>query len=265
VTAAPRPAQRRKRKPKPIPATSSRATRARRRASCAYAAGITTSLITGANKGLGFESARQLIAAGHDVWVAARDPSRGREAADELGARFVQLDVTDEASVGAAAQAVGSLDVLVNNAAIGGEGAAPERTTAEQLRTVYETNVFGPARVLHAFLPLLERSPAPVVVNVSSGLGSLTLASAADSRWAAFAMAYSSSKAALNMLTVKYAAALPAMRINTVDPGYTATDLNAHRGTQTVEEGATAIVRYALIGPDGPTGCFFNKDGEQPW
>jgi NAD(P)-dependent dehydrogenase (short-subunit alcohol dehydrogenase family) len=100
---------------------------------------------------------------------------------------------------------------------------------------------------------------------VSSGLGSLGLAADPDSAWAGFAMAYSSSKAALNMLTVKYAGALPQMRINTVDPGYTATDLNSHRGSQTVEEGARAIVHYALIGPDGPTGGFFDQSGPRPW
>jgi NAD(P)-dependent dehydrogenase (short-subunit alcohol dehydrogenase family) len=226
---------------------------------------MTTTLITGANKGLGYETARQLLAAGHEVWIAARDAGRGQAAADELGARFVQLDVTDDASVAAARSTVRALDVLVNNAGIGGEGARPPQTTAEQMRTVYETNVFGPVRVLHAFLPLLEQSSAPVVVNVSSGLGSLGLAAEPDSPWAAFAMAYSSSKAALNMLTLKYAAALPQMRVNTIDPGYTATDLNGHRGTQTVEQGARAIVRYALIGPDGPTGGFFDHTGARPW
>jgi NAD(P)-dependent dehydrogenase (short-subunit alcohol dehydrogenase family) len=226
---------------------------------------MTTTLITGANKGLGFETARQLVSAGHEVLVAARDAGRGQRAADELGARFVQLDVTDDASVAAARERVGSLDVLVNNAGIAGEGARPEETTAEQMRAVYETNVFGPVRVLHVFLPLLEQSDAPVVVNVSSGLGSLALAAEPDSPWGPFAMAYSSSKAALNMLTVKYAAGLPGMRINTVDPGYTATDLNRQRGTKTVEEGARAIVRYALIGPDGPTGGFFDESGTRPW
>jgi len=227
---------------------------------------MTTALITGANKGLGFETARQLIAAGHQVWIAARDPDRGRQAADELDARFVRLDVTDDASVTAAAETVGSLDVLVNNAGIPGARAEAAQTTAEQARAVFETNVFGAVRVLHAFLPLLERSPAPVVVNVSSGLGSITLAADPNSPWASVsAMAYCSSKAALNMLTVKYAAALPQMRINAVDPGFTATDLNQHRGTQTVEQGAAAIVRYALIGPAGPTGGFFSESGEQPW
>ncbi len=222
-------------------------------------------LITGGNKGLGFETARQLVAAGHQVWVGARDPERGKRAADELKARFVQFDVTDGASVRAAAHTVGDLDVLVNNAGIPGDRTDPVETTAEHMRRVFETNVFGPVRVLHAFLPLLEHSERPVVVNVSSGLGSIAMAADPGSPWAAFAMVYSSSKAALNMLTVKYAAALPAMRINCVDPGFTATDLNEHRGTQTVAEGALAIVRYALIGPDGPTGGFFDKDGPRPW
>jgi NAD(P)-dependent dehydrogenase (short-subunit alcohol dehydrogenase family) len=226
---------------------------------------VPTSLITGANKGLGFETARQLIAAGHQVWVAARDEDRGGEAAERLGARFVRLDVTDKTSVMAAAQTVGALDVLVNNAGISGERAAAGETTAEHMRAVYEANVFGPVRVLHAFLPLLERSSASVVVNVSSGLGSLGQAADPDSAWAAFVPAYSSSKAALNMLTIKYAAAFPGMRINAVDPGYTATDLNEHRGEQSVEEGVAAIVRYALIGPDGPTGGFFDKNGPEPW
>jgi NAD(P)-dependent dehydrogenase (short-subunit alcohol dehydrogenase family) len=167
--------------------------------------------------------------------------------------------------VQAAAQTVGELDVLVNNAAIAGERTEPAQTTAEHMRRAYETNVFGPVRVLYAFLPLLERSARPVVVNVSSGLGSLAMAADPDSGWAAFAMVYSSSKAALNMLTVKYAAALPAMRINSVDPGYTATDLNQHRGTQTVEEGARVIVRYALIASDGPTGGFFSSAGPSSW
>jgi NAD(P)-dependent dehydrogenase (short-subunit alcohol dehydrogenase family) len=222
-------------------------------------------LITGGNKGLGFEAARQLVAAGHQVWVGARDPQRGKRAADELNARFVPLDVTDSASVQAAAHTVGDLDVLVNNAGIAGDRTDPVETTAEHMRRVFETNVFGPVRVLHAFLPLLERSERPVVVNVSSGLGSIAMAADPGSPLAAFAMVYSSSKAALNMLTVKYAGALPAMRINCVDPGFTATDLNEHRGTQTVAEGALAIVRYALIGPDGPTGGFFDKDGPRPW
>jgi NAD(P)-dependent dehydrogenase (short-subunit alcohol dehydrogenase family) len=133
------------------------------------------------------------------------------------------------------------------------------------MRRVYATNVFGVVRVLHAFIPMLEKSSAPVVVNVSSGVGSLGLASDSPGPWSdANCPVYASSKAALNMLTIRYAAAFPRMRINSVDPGFTATDFNQHRGTQTVEEGAEAIVRYALITGDGPTGGFFDRNGAEP-
>lgn len=178
----------------------------------------------------------------------------------------MQLDVTDDASVQDAARPVGALDVLVNNAVISGLRESARDLTADAARAIYETNVFGPIRLLHAFLPLLEASQAAVVVNVSSGLGSLGLASDPDGAYAAFDLpGYPSSKSALDMLTTKYAAAFPAMRINAVDPGYTATDLNAHRGEQSVEEGAAAIVRYARVGLDGPTGGFFDKNGRVPW
>jgi len=131
---------------------------------------------------------------------------------------------------------------------------------------VHDVNVLGPVRMLHAFLALLARSAAPVVVNVSSGLGSLTYAADPDSAFSQLIVpAYHSSKAALNMLTVQYARAFPAVRINSVDPGYTATDLNANRGTQSVGEGAEIIVRMASIGPDGPTGTFVSRDGPVPW
>lgn len=227
---------------------------------------MTKSLITGANKALGFETARQLIAAGHQVWIGARDADRGQQAADQLGAGLVQLGVTDDASVAAAAETVGELDVLVNNAGISGGRISPSEATAEDMRTVYETNVFGPVRVLHAFIPLLEKSQAPVVVNVSSGVGSLGLAADPDGPWNdANHPVYASSKAALNMLTIRYAAAFPRMRINSVDPGFTATDFNRHQGTQTVEQGAEAIIRYALITPDGPTGGFFDRNGAEIW
>jgi NAD(P)-dependent dehydrogenase (short-subunit alcohol dehydrogenase family) len=227
---------------------------------------MTRSLITGANRGLGFETARQLVAAGHQVWIGARDADRGQQAADQLSARFVQLDVTDAPSVGAAAETVGELDVLVNNAGISGGRVSPSEATAEDIRTVYETNVFGAVRVLHAFIPLLEKSEAPVVVNVSSGVGSLGLSADPEGPWrVANYPVYASSKAALNMLTIRYAAAFPRMRINSVDPGFTATDFNQHRGTQTVEEGAGMIIRYALITPDGPTGGFFDRNGAESW
>ena len=227
---------------------------------------MTTSLITGANKGLGLETARQLIAAGHHVWIGARNADRGQQAADQLSAEFVQLDVTDDASVVAAVETVGALDVLVNNAGISGGRISPSEATADDMRTVYETNVFGPVRLLHAFIPLLEKSEAPVVVNGSSGVGSLGLASDPRSPLSeANYPVYASSKAALNMLTIRYAAAFPRLRINSVDPGFTATDFNDHRGTQTVEQGAEVIVRYALVASDGPTGGFFDSNGAERW
>ncbi|MFF1448453.1 SDR family NAD(P)-dependent oxidoreductase [Streptomyces sp. NPDC058274] len=235
---------------------------------------MTTTLITGANKGLGFETARRLVAAGHTVYVGSRDAERGRRAAERLGARALVLDVTDDASVAAAARAVeadGGLDVLVNNAGIEGRqegntvvGAAD--VTADLMRTLFETNVFGVVRVSHAFLPLLRRSAAPVVVNVSSGLGSTTLVSAVGTPSYGYpGVAYPASKAAVNMITVQYAKAFPGIRINAVEPGYTATDLNGNTGTQTVEEGAEIIVRMARMGPDGPTGGYFNAAGPLPW
>ena len=224
-------------------------------------------LITGANKGLGLESARQLVRAGHTVWLGSRDLARGKDAASEVGARPVQLDVTSDESVAAAAEAVGELDVLVNNAGIAPEwqesgvvGAAD--VTADLMRETFEVNLFGLVRVLHAFLPLLERSPSPVVVNVSSRLASLATAATGHGYPG---VAYPVSKAAVNMVTVQYAKAFPGMRINAVEPGFTATDLNRGSGRQTVEQGAEIIVRMAQIGRDGPTGGYFDADGPLPW
>ncbi|MEE4594660.1 SDR family oxidoreductase [Streptomyces sp. DSM 41524] len=237
---------------------------------------MTTTLITGANKGLGFETARRLIAAGHTVYLGSRDADRGRRAAEQLGAgaRLVVLDVTDDASVAAAAKTVeadGGLDVLINNAGIeartpdGGVIGAAE-VTADMMKEVFETNVFGVVRVTHAFLPLLRRSAAPVVVNVSSGLASLERVSTPDTPTHAYpGVAYPASKTTVNMVTVQYAKAFPEMRINAVEPGYTATDLNGHTGHQTVEEGAEIIVRMATVGPDGPTGGYFDIEGTLPW
>lgn len=235
---------------------------------------MTTTLITGANKGLGFETARRLIAAGHTVYIGSRDPERGRRAAEQLGARTVQLDVTDDASVAAAAKTIeadGGLDVLVNNAGIEGRnedndviGAAD--VTADMMRQVFETNVFGTVRVTHAFLPLLQRSASPVVVNLSSGLASLTRVTTAGTPTHAYpGVAYPASKTAVNMITVQYAKAFPNMRINAVEPGYTKTDLNGNTGVQTVEQGAEIIVRMAQAGPDGPTGGYFDAEGPLPW
>jgi NAD(P)-dependent dehydrogenase (short-subunit alcohol dehydrogenase family) len=230
---------------------------------------MTTTLITGANKGLGFETARRLVAAGHTVFLGSRDAERGRAAAEQLGATLLVLDITDDASVAAAADTVaaaGGLDVLVNNAAIAGPVTAVGEVTGPVMRDLFETNVFGVVRMMHAFLPLLEKSAAPVVVNVSSGLGSVDRAldpAALESRVPA--LAYGSSKSAVNMLTVRYAQAYPGMRINCVDPGYTATDLNGHQGYQTVEQGAEIIVRMAQVGPDGATATFSAAAGSVPW
>jgi NAD(P)-dependent dehydrogenase (short-subunit alcohol dehydrogenase family) len=230
---------------------------------------MTTTLITGANKGLGREVARRLLADGHDVWVAARDPARGREAADALGARLVELDVTDQASVTAAAERVAAetgLDVLVNNAGIAGRFVPVAETTAEDVERILATNVTGIVRVTQAFVPLLERSANPVIVNVSSGMGSLGVTTDPSRLESTIVgLGYPASKTAVNMLTSQYAKALPGMRVNAVDPGYTATDLNRHRGTQTVEEGAEVIVRMAELDGSGPTGMFVSADGPLPW
>jgi NAD(P)-dependent dehydrogenase (short-subunit alcohol dehydrogenase family) len=230
---------------------------------------MTTTLITGANKGLGHEAARRLIAAGHDVWIGARDERRGRTAAEELGARFVQLDVTDEASVAAAVDAIaaaGGLDVLVNNAGIVGAHTTVPDTTAGDVAAVLDTNVLGIVRVTHAFLPLLERSHNPVIVNVSSGMGSFGVTTDPDRLESTLVgLGYPASKAAVTMLTTQYAKGLPQMRVNAVDPGYTATDFNDHSGTQTVAEGTDAIVRMAQLDASGPTGTFVDRRGVVPW
>jgi NAD(P)-dependent dehydrogenase (short-subunit alcohol dehydrogenase family) len=230
---------------------------------------MTTTLITGANKGLGYTAARRLLANGHDVWVAARDVERGSRAAEGLGARFVQLDVTDEGSVGAAAAVVEAetgLDVLINNAGISGPSGTIAELTSADAEHVYDTNVFGPLRVTRAFIPLLQGSSAPVIVNVSSGLGSETLVrDPARVESTVNSLAYCSSKSALIMITTQYAKGYPGMRINAVDPGYTATDLNHHSGHQSVEEGTDAIVAMASIGPDGPTGTFIDRHGAVLW
>ncbi|MCX4508479.1 short-chain dehydrogenase [Streptomyces sp. CB00072] len=235
---------------------------------------MTTTLITGANKGLGYETARRLTEAGHTVLLGARDPRRGRAAAERIGARFLPLDVTGEESVLAASDRVreefGHLDVLVNNAGITGPRKEAAELTADDIKKLYDTNVFGAVRVTRAFLPLLRAGESPTVVNVSSGLGSLAIA-ADPERFESLlpvyypSLGYNSSKAALNMITVQYAKAFPEITFNAVDPGWTATDLNDHRGVQTVEEGAAVIVRMATLGGDGPTGGFFGNTGPVPW
>lgn len=235
----------------------------------------TTALVTGANKGLGLEAVRRFATMGWQVFLGARDTERGTAAVKELSVaglevEFVPLDVTSDESVSAAVDLVRSrvdrLDVLVNNAGIGGPMAGPVDTRADDLRDVFDTNVFGPIRVTNAFLPLLRAADNPRIVMVSSGMGSIAIVN--DPQFKDVvprALGYPASKAALNMITSQYAYVLDGMRVNAVDPGYTATDLNNHSGIQTVTEGTDAIVELAGIGPDGPTGGFFNRLGSAPW
>ena len=228
---------------------------------------MTTTLITGATRGLGRETARRLAELGHTVYLGARDAVAGQEAADEVGARVLELDVTDDASVTAAARRLGAeagvLDVLVNNAGIAGEQRPPGEATLADMTRVFDTNVLGAARILDAFTPLLEASAAPVVVDVSSAVGSLTRNSDPAFPWKM--LAYPMSKAALNMLTVQYAKAYPRWRVNAVTPGLTATEFTPGQGGWSVADGARIIVRMATIGPDGPTGTFVEDAGPVPW
>ncbi|WP_370020213.1 SDR family NAD(P)-dependent oxidoreductase [Planotetraspora sp. GP83] len=197
------------------------------------------------------------------------DRGPGEPAAARLGARFVQIDVTSPESVAAAKrieEEYGTLDILVNNAGIAQGGSTPSQTPLDMTRTVYETNVFGVIAVTNAMLPLLRRSPAARIVNVSSELGSLELASNPESPFYGLnGIAYQSSKTALNMVTVCYAKEFTDMKINACNPGYCATDLNAHSGFRTAEQGAAIAVRLALLDADGPTGAFLGDDGPLPW
>ena len=230
---------------------------------------MTTTLITGANKSLGFETARRLVETGHTVLIGARDQERGRAAADSLGARFVQIDVTDDASVKAAAADVaaheGAIDVLVNNAGVLGRVGPIGEYTAADMSAVLDVNVVGIVRVTHAFLPLLRKSPNPVIVNVSSGMGSFGMTQDPARIESQYALPlYCASKAAVTMLTTQYAKELKDLRINAVDPGQTATDFTGGLG-HSVAEGAEPIVTLATIGPEGPTGQFIDRSGNLPW
>ncbi|MFB2555263.1 SDR family NAD(P)-dependent oxidoreductase [Herbiconiux liangxiaofengii] len=222
---------------------------------------MTTTLITGANKSLGLETTRRLIEAGHTVYAGMRDLSTGDEARS-LGAIAVQLDVTDQASVDAALASLPELDVLVNNAGVLGTSFGVDDLTAESMQSVLDTNVLGIIRVTQAALPLLRRSAQPVVVNVASGVGwPRWLTTEGRDEFPVPAIPYAASKAAVIALTVQYAKNLPEFRINVSDPGYTATDFNGHGGHQTVTEGTDATVRLALLGADGPTGEFHDREG----
>ncbi len=227
---------------------------------------MTVTLITGANKGLGYETARQLIERGHTVYFGARTVEHGEASAAELGGQFVQLDVTDDSSVETAlnviAEREGHLDVLVNNA-----GISTAEVTGPVALDVFDTNTIGVIRVTQAALPLLEQSRNPVVVNVSSALGSFWAVTNPERRQFHFpSIVYGSSKAAVSMLTVQYAKTFPGIKFNAVEPGFTACDLTPFSGAgQRVEKGAEVIVRMATIGKDGPTGTFQEGDEELAW
>jgi NAD(P)-dependent dehydrogenase (short-subunit alcohol dehydrogenase family) len=238
----------------------------------------TIALVTGANKGIGYEIAAGLGALGWSVGVGARDAERGEAAVQKLRAGgadafAVPLDVTDDASVAAAAALIeerdGRLDVLVNNAGVTGDPGRQLPTTVDlaAVRTAVETNVIGVIRVTNAMLPLLRRSASPRIVNMSSSVGSLTLQSAPGSQTGPISAAYAPSKTFLNGVTVQYARELrdTNILINAANPGYCATDLNGFRGTRTPEQGAAIAIRLATLPDGGPTGGFFEDDGVVPW
>lgn len=232
-------------------------------------AGDRVALVTGGNKGIGFETCRRLVEAGLQVNLAARNADLGRAAAERLGVSFVSLDVTSDESVSRAAQQVedasGRLDVLINNAGLTGSVHDVRDITAADIGAVLSTSVVGYVRVIHAFLPLLERSTDPRIVNVSSGLGSFGLFH--DPRRVEStipAVMYAASKAAINMLTVRYAQQLPGIRVNAADPGMTATDLSGGQG-HSVTEGTDAILAFALARRGGPSGTFRDRNGDLPW
>src|SRR5271155_6201617 len=244
-------------------------------------------LVTGANQGIGLQIAKELVAHGLTVLVGSRNLERGEAAAKEIGpdARALQLDVTDQASIAAAAERIrkelGRLDVLVNNAAISNTSKQPGMSVQEyakltrpsnvplaEMRAVWDTNVFGVLAVTQAMLPLLREAPAARIVNVSSGVGSLTRNSDPASPWRSiFGPVYPASKTALNAITLAMAIELEptGIKVNAACPGKTKTTHTNYTGTRTVEQGAREPVRLALLGPDGPTGTFSNEDGPLPW
>ncbi|MGX5819226.1 SDR family oxidoreductase [Chitinophaga lutea] len=241
-------------------------------------------LVTGANKSIGFEVARQLAREGVYVYLGSRSAENGAEAVGRLKAQglnnveSIQLDITDDASVLKARKEIGKktsvLDVLINNAGIfGGHPQTALVATIDQFKATYDANVYGAVRVTQAFIDLLKKSPAPRIVNVSSSQGSITLHSDPAYKYYDYKGAvYLSSKSALNMYTVvlAYEFKNTPFKINAVCPGFTKTDFNGHRGPGTVEDAGKRVVKYALIGEDGPTGKFFSEEnnpatGEIPW
>ncbi|WDM22756.1 SDR family oxidoreductase [Paenibacillus polymyxa] len=235
-------------------------------------------LITGGNKGIGFETARQLGNMGYEILIGARSEEKGHEAVtflekENIKAKTVVLDVTNPSSVLSAVewikQEYGYLDILINNAGVFFEGnTPPSELELSVLKNTYETNVFGVFSVTKAILPLLKKSSAGRIVNLSSGLGSLTLNSDPTSEfYNVNSLAYNSSKTAVNALTVFFAKELrdTPIKINSVCPGFTATDLNGNSGYRTVEQAASSVVKLATINNDGPTGSFFDENGVVPW
>ncbi|ADC86557.1 MULTISPECIES: SDR family NAD(P)-dependent oxidoreductase [Staphylococcus] len=229
-------------------------------------------LITGGNKGLGFETAKVLQQKGYNVYIGSRDAERGRQAADELGVKYVQLDVTDDISIQQAYLQIqdreGRLDILINNAGISGGFKKPADLTVNDVQQVYNTNVFGIVRMMHTFIPLLEKSEQPVVVNVSSGLGSFGMVTNPNTQESKVnSLAYCSSKSAVTMITLQYAKGLPHIQINAADPGSTNTDLvgDFSNNAKPASEGIIPIVKLATIDKDGPTGTFIDSNGSMPW
>ncbi|MEI2264357.1 SDR family oxidoreductase [Erwinia sp. CGal63] len=234
-------------------------------------------VITGANKSIGYETARQLGQSGYRIWLGCRNEERGRAAvaalaADNIDARLVIMDVTQPDSVRAAAERIreedGRLDVLINNAGIpGAQLVAPSTQSIDDIRSVYETNVFGAIQVTQTFLPLLRAAGEARIVMVSSGLGSLNWVSDLDHPYSAVeAVGYTSSKSALNAVTVAFAKELAkyAISVNAVDPGYTATDFNGHTGYRTVEQAASGIV-WLTEQAVSVTGGFWFDGQRAPW
>lgn len=229
-------------------------------------------LITGGNKGLGYETAKELKNKGYKVYIGSRSEDRGKKAANELGVNCVQIDVTDVETLRNAAheirEAEGRLDILINNAGISGDMKKVDEVTGADVERVYDTNVFGIVRTIHMFVPLLEQSEQPVIVNVSSGLGSFGMVTDPDTQESKVnSLAYCSSKSAVTMLTVQYAKGLPNMQVNAADPGPTNTDLvgDFSNNSKTASQGVVPIVKLATIDKDGPTGKFIGVDGEMPW